>query len=1115
MFMRLRSLFVRLGFSILGCGLLSATSAVATEDFSWLHEVEASAFDTRARGVDKLDRETGAMWTWDAGKKAGGVPSFTVHPPWKGVKGIVFADFPVTLPSARELNLKAAVALARVGGDGVGVSVLVVERGDLHFLHRLEVSPDAEPHALEADLSRWAGRAVTLRLLLDSRRTTHADTTRIANLRIVSASDVQLVGTEALAGVFKAAQMSQADFNDLLLHRRRSTDDAMMNRHLEGRRPVANVYSRQDSYRPMFGAHVYLTPEARRFVPHLGDLFDFAAHGGGAKGNSLMEENGVPWVQVIQNAIPLGAWDTKRQDRLSASGRQLLDYGDRYRFCLGVTSGSEPHINPNFSYTGHTKEEVDGLPGGSPEASRDFGAWLAGLYGDKSPSEDSNRDGITFRSDFGFSAGSWDELGLNLPTSGGEEIDFLKTLYRERVISNTIATVDRVFNESGLAVSSRLLSRQYAPAFAQSVRQLRLPTGSTGVTYYNYRGMSLDPEATQARFSRERVYQSEKTYKSVLSIRPPFRGAAGASIGVFGPYRGHDRFEAELKAGFEGEKASLLVTVEQVDANDPLKGRVLRKKTFTVAAGATMPAVLDLSRSSGDWYLRIICRADGRGSASTSVYVDPWLLTGRDRRHDVCGDYFDGALWAVLDENPREAIDMGYSKINYNPGVTEFRGSYIYQQARLRGQRPVYNEFQTGNADGNTAANLYRGVFHELQFKPAVINWFCYGGGSPYARFAWMDIHYMATELATLRGQLEVMRPYEQIERQKRPLAVFIPPAGPAPVDIARKDMRLAEQLAVFGPDVFLNDQTDKYADYDNIIIALAYADGATDRFLSDFLQNIPPGKRVLALCLSSQLYAGPGMRSSADFRRSLREVLPVSPDGGAIPRETVSLGNTLSLDMDLPANVLKNPRFTNGQWLRSGNRTVGWRGGNLMVLAGNPVDGLEAVVGDFFGLTPTALREAGKLKILNRDTTATEAGWYCLDEGQTLTIGDRLVGYDLVKRKPVGARVVGETVVAIFPGDAFEILDAGTAPVEFVSKDQGRIVVRARPPRYPFEGDVRPELVIYHGRRKPVALRDGVPVDLHALESRGFYALPVTQEGDYQFLTERIIPDSLNDQGT
>ena len=67
--------------------------------------------------------------------------------------------------------------------------------------------------------------------------------------------------------------------------------------------------------------------------------------------------------------------------------------------------------------------------------------------------------------------------------------------------------------------------------------------------------------------------------------------------------------------------------------------------------------------------------------------------------------------------------------------IVEFAGSCIYQQALRRKRRPFYNEFQSGSPEGNTPDNIYRAVFHELQFKPAALNWFAFSAGKAWSWF--------------------------------------------------------------------------------------------------------------------------------------------------------------------------------------------------------------------------------------------------------------------------------------------------------------------------------------------------------------------------------------------
>lgn len=334
------------------CTLGQAASVSLAADFSWMDGMSAADSDRVASSFKARDKESGALWEWKstAMDGAGGEAFFSVHPPWRKQKGVVFADFPVALPSAaRTLAFTGDAVVASKGGDGVGVSVLVNDAagddGTWHFVKSLHVAPGGEVHSIDADLSKWAGCTVKIRVQVDPKKSPSADTTRLSRLRVL-ADGAEIAGMDKLRDVAQTAWFSSSALANLELRKMRPKDASIMTRHLEGRQVGVNVYSRQDSYRPMIGAHIYLTPEAHRYVPYLNDLFDFAAHGGGGKGNSLMEENGIPWIQVIQNAIPLGAWDAKRQERLANTGRQLPGYKERFRFSLGVTSGSEPHINP-------------------------------------------------------------------------------------------------------------------------------------------------------------------------------------------------------------------------------------------------------------------------------------------------------------------------------------------------------------------------------------------------------------------------------------------------------------------------------------------------------------------------------------------------------------------------------------------------------------------------------------------------------------------------------------------------------------------------------------------------------------------------------------------------
>lgn len=53
---------------------------------------------------------------------------------------------------------------------------------------------------------------------------------------------------------------------------------SIMRWHTNGRKPTVNVYSAQDSRRPLIGVHVYFDPAIKDLLPHLTDVFDFITH---------------------------------------------------------------------------------------------------------------------------------------------------------------------------------------------------------------------------------------------------------------------------------------------------------------------------------------------------------------------------------------------------------------------------------------------------------------------------------------------------------------------------------------------------------------------------------------------------------------------------------------------------------------------------------------------------------------------------------------------------------------------------------------------------------------------------------------------------------------------
>ena len=92
-----------------------------------------------------------------------------------------------------------------------------------------------------------------------------------------------------------------------------------------------------------------------------------------------------------------------------------------------------PSIESSFESKDLCQEQVDSLII-RPESSKEFGEWMAGLYGDVAPSQDSNSDGITFAQDFGFGADTWETVGTALPSDSSFK-RFLQTLFKEYLIT--------------------------------------------------------------------------------------------------------------------------------------------------------------------------------------------------------------------------------------------------------------------------------------------------------------------------------------------------------------------------------------------------------------------------------------------------------------------------------------------------------------------------------------------------------------------------------------------------------------------------------------------------------------------------------------------------------
>ena len=121
-------------------------------------------------GFNGADSESGAT-LFRADIDLGGIArrSFSIHPPWKGGHGTLWADYRLKLPAEKPIVLRfhTAVREARPderGSDGVEfkVHVQTADSTDKELFTRFSAATTWQP--AEVDLSAYAGQTVTLRL---------------------------------------------------------------------------------------------------------------------------------------------------------------------------------------------------------------------------------------------------------------------------------------------------------------------------------------------------------------------------------------------------------------------------------------------------------------------------------------------------------------------------------------------------------------------------------------------------------------------------------------------------------------------------------------------------------------------------------------------------------------------------------------------------------------------------------------------------------------------------------------------------------------------------------------------------------------------------------------
>jgi hypothetical protein len=115
--------------------------------------------------------ETGAHVS-KTDQTSGGVahPALAMHPPYKGGTGYAFAQYaPVALPAATPAAFRALVGKGDGSdlGDGILYRVAVLDESSVATIAAELTVTNHAWHAIEADLSKWAGHSVRLKLIAD------------------------------------------------------------------------------------------------------------------------------------------------------------------------------------------------------------------------------------------------------------------------------------------------------------------------------------------------------------------------------------------------------------------------------------------------------------------------------------------------------------------------------------------------------------------------------------------------------------------------------------------------------------------------------------------------------------------------------------------------------------------------------------------------------------------------------------------------------------------------------------------------------------------------------------------------------------------------------------
>lgn len=152
--------------------------------------------------------ESGVYFTPEETVEPGG--QVFMHCPWAQGPGVAFADYSLALPSVSQIRLRFQIALRSGAQKSDGVTYRVRVDGQVVFEQHCTWK---EFRPFEADLTRFAGKQVTLRLEVDPgpARSTTDDWSQWRSVQILTGDDAQIAAAQAAA----EAQRSRARAADV------------------------------------------------------------------------------------------------------------------------------------------------------------------------------------------------------------------------------------------------------------------------------------------------------------------------------------------------------------------------------------------------------------------------------------------------------------------------------------------------------------------------------------------------------------------------------------------------------------------------------------------------------------------------------------------------------------------------------------------------------------------------------------------------------------------------------------------------------------------------------------------------------------------------------------